>query len=164
MPDSWTFRPFRLSDAPRLAAWLDESTLPASSALDEELEWARRLLADPRIEVEVLQNEGEAGGPPRVLGFLRLDLAPDRSAEITLLVDPERRRRGIGRFLCDHALEFGRRLDLQRLVAVVAEENTAARELFTGAGYDWNGSVPGHHRFDRLIHASGTADPLEIEP
>lgn len=154
------FRSFVPEDLDLLERWLRASDLPAPAALDRDGEvWAARVLEDPRIRIEVaLDEDGERAG------FLRLDHAPDRSAEVTVLVDPGRRRKGVGRTLVQRALERGRELELHRLVAVISESNHPGLALFVGLGFEDNGTVPGHRRLDRLIHRTRHAEPLEIIP
>ena len=154
------FRSFDPEDLDLLERWLRASDLPAPAALDRDGDtWAVRVMEDPRIHIEVAVDED---GEPA--GFLRLDHAPDRSAEVTVLVDPGRRRRGVGQALVLRALERGRELELNRLVAMISESNDAGLALFFGLGFEDNGSVPGHRRLDRLIHRTRHAEPLEIIP
>jgi ribosomal protein S18 acetylase RimI-like enzyme len=143
-------------DVELLDGWLHGTglgvRLPASAG------W-RRVLGDPRILCRV----GTADGVP--VGFYRLDLAPDRSAEITVVVAPERRRSGVGTALLDAALQQARALGLRRLVAMVAEQNERGREFFHALGFE---SSPGRASqtvfFARIVHSGDQLAPLEITP
>ena len=99
------------------------------------------------------------------IGFLRLDLAPDRSAELTLIVDPRHRRRGVGRLLVERALDEARRRGLRRLVALVRPDNEAALRLFADCGFEPSGShVVGFEHLARVVHNADRERPIEIVP
>lgn len=150
------FRPFQSEDLGLLKPWLVQigHGLPRGV---EDRAWAERISSDPRI----LCFSGECGG--EVAGMFRLDLAPDRSAEITLIVAPTRRRRGFGRLLLEEALERARGLGLRRLVAVIDDDNLGAQAFFTAAGFEGTGVwVPGFVHLARVVHGAGSQPPLEI--
>src|SRR5262245_50929894 len=74
-------RPFGLLDAATVAAWLDGPGLglPAGPVGSR---WAERLIADARVRAWV----AVVGHEP--VAFVRLDVGPDRVAELTLAVAP----------------------------------------------------------------------------
>ncbi len=99
------------------------------------------------------------------IGFVRLDLAPDRSAELTLIVDPRHRRRRIGHALVERALEEARRLGLRRIVALVRPENEPALRLFAAQGFEPSGTrMIGFEHLVRVVHRADRERPLEIVP
>lgn len=82
----------------------------------------------------------ELGGLPAGFALLIYDL-PD---EITLTeqtfvaymaVEPAQQRRGVGRALMERIEDLARRRGMPYLSLMVTEENTAARELYSEAGY-----------------------------
>lgn len=149
-------RPVGVRDFATLGAWLAEAGLGAPPRVDGV--W-RRLLADPRIQVRVAVASRD--GTP--LGFYRLDLAPDRSAEITLVVSRLQRRRGVGSELLQAALREARARGLSRLVAKVQPDNSVARDFFLGAGFEAaGGAMQPFQCFERLIHRSDDVAPLEV--
>jgi len=153
------FRPFEPADAAVLDRWLRQAGLGVPRGLLEG-SWTRRLLGDERIHMRVAVD---AGG--QTLGFVRLDLAPDRSAEITLIADPSRRRHGIGSALLDHVLAEMRVRGYRRLLAVVDVDNRAAREFFLAAGFEVARSpLPGFDHLERVVHRADRQPPLEIVP
>ncbi|MFO1050999.1 MAG: GNAT family N-acetyltransferase [Planctomycetota bacterium] len=153
------FRPFRATDAPRLERWLQGAGMPLPESLPRQV-WAQRIAGgDARIQALTAMAGRVA------IGFLRLDLAPDRSAELTLIVDPRHRRRGIGRLLVEKALEEARRLGLRRLSALVRPDNEPALRLFTETGFEPSATrVVGFECLARVVHRADRERPLEIVP
>lgn len=151
------FRPFRATDSALLGAWLTACGLGVPPGVDDHT-WARRIIRDPNI----LCWAAIQGG--RTVGYLRLDLGPDRSAELTLIVHPERRRIGLGMALLDHALRRARATGLSRLLVVVETHNEAAQSFFIQAGFETTGTSNGHVRLSRLVHRADKQPPLEISP
>lgn len=151
------FRPFRVTDSALLGAWLAGCGLGLPPGVDDHT-WARRIIRDPKILCWAATRDG------RTLGFLRLDVGPDRSAELTLIVHPERRRTGLGMALLDHALRRARATGLSRLLAVVEAENHGAQCFFQQAGFEAVATSNGHVRLSRLVHRADEQPPLEISP
>jgi RimJ/RimL family protein N-acetyltransferase len=149
-------RPFRLDDAGAVEPWLTGPglSLPGGTA---RTTWPQRLLADARIVAQV----AEAGGSR--VGFVRLDCGPDRVAELTLVVAPEVRRRGLGKAMFAAALERARRLGLRRLVAIVDLGNQPALAFFAELGFVHDGLLADRLRLVRLVHAGDHQRPLDIE-
>lgn len=151
-------RGFRPADLPRLAEWLVQAGLRVPRNMSGE-SFARRLLEDDRIRVWTAEADS------RPVGFVRLDLAPDRTAEITLLVDPRRRRVGIGRALLAHAVREARAQGVRRLIAVVSQSNPAGLAFFAECGFERSGvAMPGFEHLVRLVHRGDRQPPLEIVP
>lgn len=148
-------RPFRLDDAGTVEPWLQGPglSLPGGRA---RATWPVRLLADARIVARVAEAAG------RRLGFFRLDCAPDRVAEITLVVAPECRRKGFGRRLLAAALATARRAGIGRVVALVDADNHAALAFFEANGFGGEGMVATRHRLVRWLHGC-SALPLDID-
>lgn len=149
-------RPFCLTDAVAVEPWLTGPglSLPGGAA---RTNWPQRLLADSHILAQV----AECGG--RQVGFVRLDCGPDRIAEITLVVAPEARRRGLGRTLFLAALAQARRRWLWRLVAVVDLGNQPALTFFQELGFEPDGLLGDRLRLSRLVHAGDHQRPLVID-
>lgn len=149
-------RPFRLDDAGAVEPWLcgHGLSLPGGAARHS---WPSRLLADARIVALVAEASG------RQVGFVRLDCGPDRIAELTLVVAPEARRRGLGRAMFRVVLQRARRLGLRRLVAIVDLGNTPALTFFSEQGFVSDGLLADRLRLARLVHAGDHQRPLDIE-
>ncbi len=153
------FRPFASQDMGLLGAWLAKAGLGVPALAPEQL--ARRLTQDPAIVCFTVCS-GDA-----VVGFMRLDLSPDHAAEVTLLVRPDRHRRGVGRAILERAIELARERGWQRLWALVRAENDPALRLFEAAGFiEGDNPLPGYAHLLRLVHRrpAGTVAPLEITP
>lgn len=151
-------RPFEARDLERLLQWLTAAGLGTSPRLPAPL-LLKRLTEDPAIVCRVWSEGGVA------VGCYRLDLAPDRTAELTLIVDPARQRRGVGAAMAEAALQECRRRRLRALVAVVRQSNEQAQRFFAAIGFEGSGiPVPGFVHFVRLIHRAEAAAPLEIQP
>lgn len=153
-----TLRDFVADDLPLLRAWLQTAGLGVPDRIDPRALGAR-LLGDTRILMRTAEVDRAT------VGFVRLDLAPDRSAELTILVDPRRRRRGLGRQMLLAALEAARTRGLNRLIAVVADANDVARNFFFEQGFERSeAAVPGFDHLVRYVHRSDRQEPLEIVP
>ena len=151
------FRPFRASDSALLGVWLTACGLGVPPGVDDHT-WARRIIQDPNILCWA------ATQADRTVGFLRLDKAPDRSAELTLIVHPDRRRVGLGNQLLEEALRQVRIEGVHRLMAVVEVDNEAAQGFFLHAGFETELTGNGYVRLSRLVHGADQQPPLEISP
>lgn len=154
------FRPFERGDLALLGPWLAATGLAVPSLAPDQL--ARRLMQDPAILCFAA-----CGDDDRPVGFMRLDLSPDHSAEFTLIVDPAQHRRGIGRGLLEHGIVLARQHGWQRLWALVRSENHPARRLFERAGFEEAANpLHGYVHLVRLVHRRprGAVAPLEVAP
>lgn len=158
-PATAHFRAFEDADGPLLADWLGQAGLRVPPDLADGR--CERLRDDPRI---LLRTAVTQDGRP--LGFSRLDVAPDDTGEITLIVKPDRRGRGLGRGLLEDVIEQGRHLSLRRLYAVVEEHNVVALGFFVSAGFERTGVwMSGYVHLHRLLHRShADPEPIEIDP
>jgi len=153
-----TFRRFEAGDLDGLERWLDDAGLRPSTRVDRDLR-IRRLTDDTRILTRIADLDGES------VGFFRLDLAPDRSAELTILVDGQRRRCGDGRQILAQVVREARECGLDRLIAAVAIDNDPAHLFFSESGFEpGDTSVPGFVHYERFLHRSDCTRPLEIRP
>ena len=153
---SLNLRPFRLADAGTIEPWLDAPglSMPRGAARKD---WPARVLADQRILLQIAETaEGQ-------IGLVRLDCGPDRIAEITVVVAPERRRRGHGRAMLQAAVVRARGLGLRQLVASVDLGNTNALDFFQDQGFVTDGLVGERIRMVRPVHAGVGQPPLEID-
>lgn len=149
-------RPFRLADAGTVEPWLTGPGLSLpSGALRHE--WPHRLLADARILMQVAEVE------ERQVGLVRLDVGPDRVAELTMVVDPGCRRMGLGRRMFLLALDQARSIGLRSLTALVDLDNSVALAFFHDQGFVQEGLVGDRVRLCRIVHAGDHQRPLDIE-
>lgn len=72
-------------------------------------------------------------------GFVLLRAIVDEAEILTLAVNPEARRSGLGLRLVEAAAQFAARMQAVRLFLEVAEDNTAARALYAKAGFTTEG-------------------------
>lgn len=150
-------RPFALADAEVVEPWLQGPGLSVPTG-QVGRQWAARMLANPRILARTALLAGKA------VGFARLDVGPDRAAELTLAVAPSHRRRGIGRIILAQLLEEARRNGLLRVLAVVDDGNPGACRFFLTNGFEEEGSaLHGSVRLCLRLHGATCSDPLEIE-
>ncbi len=158
-PPELNCRSFVVDDVALLGPWLSAAGLGVPDCVPDQL-WGRRVIDDPRILCRV-------GCDPdgRVLAFYRLDLAPDRTAEITLIVDLNCRRKGVGERMLAYAVAEARSLGLRKILAVIQIENRAAHALFLKAGFvDSATRMSGFCHLERIVHGAGCQPPLEILP
>jgi ribosomal protein S18 acetylase RimI-like enzyme len=152
-------RPFTDQDLGLLRPWLADAGLGVPDAISRT-ELLKRLCGDDRIICRAALS-----GRGLVVGFYRMDLAPDATAEVTLIVAPSKRRRGYGRMLLEAAIAEARTLRLRGLVAVIAESNRAAIRLFLDAGFDQaSRRLPGFMLLERMVHQADHVSPIEIVP
>jgi L-amino acid N-acyltransferase YncA len=148
-------RPFAACDAEVLGPWLDAPgvSLPPGGLTPR---WAERLLADGRVRAFVATENGVP------VGFARLDIGPDRLAELTIAVARSRRQRGVGARLLELVADQAKKLGIRRLHAVVDESNRPACAFFERVGFEEQSVLPLAVTFVRWIH-DATAVELEID-
>ena len=94
------------------------------------------------------------------VGFARLDLGPDRVAELTIAVARSQRQRGVGTQLLQLVFAEAKALRIRRVQALVDPQNVAAMQFFARAGFEETATVPGKVTFVRWLHGE---DPRELE-
>jgi len=130
-----------------VAGWLTDAGLGVPETVSHK-QWGVRVASDPAIACLVATR---ASSP---VGLVRLDLGPDRTAEVSVVVAPEARRAGLGRQLVAAARAEAERRGVRRLVAAIQEDNTAAVGLFRGQGYRYRSAdVPGFVHLESLVPA-----------
>jgi GNAT superfamily N-acetyltransferase len=154
------FRPLGRDDVELIRAWLADSSGTGLSVPPGE-SWGAALLGGPRLECFLACDR--AGTP---VGFLRLEFIGKAAAEVTVLVAPAARARGIGRAILVHAEQRARARSVRLLLAHLRKDNAAAHQLFTRAGYSSKPSrLPEISCFERRLAASrGKTAPLVIDP
>ena len=151
------FRAFEDQDLGVLAPWLFQAGLGLPAGVSRE-QLGRRLREDKRIICRAA-----LGHRRQVVGFFRLDLAPDGTAEVTLIVAPSQRNKGIGRRLLDAALAEARGHGLRGLVAVVRDTNRSAIRLFQDKGFErGERALSGYVVLERMVHQAENKPPIEV--
>lgn len=79
-------------------------------------------------------------------GFILCRVAADEAEVLTLAVLPSARRRSLGRWLLQEAIEVARGLGAAQLLLEVGEGNAAARALYTEAGLQILGRRRNYYR------------------
>jgi GNAT superfamily N-acetyltransferase len=148
-------RPFRLDDAAAIEPWLTGPGLSLPGGMARRT-WPQHLLANARIVARIAETRGHK------VGFVRLDCGPDRVAELTLVVAPEWRRKGLGTALFQAALRQARSLGLCQLLAIIDRGNARAQEFFEHQGFTLDGLQGDRLRYVRLVH-NGDPRPLDVE-
>ena len=153
-----SYRPFAADDAGLVHRWLAAVGLGVPRSV-VDTPWAERLIRDPKIDCWVAMSGG------RPMGFFRLDRGPDCESEITLVVAPKERRRGVGTQLVRRALDVGRGDGIRVVRAVVQQENRVGLAFFRAVGFELDGcNTPGNMHLKRVLHGSSSQSPLEIQP
>jgi ribosomal-protein-alanine N-acetyltransferase len=127
--------------------WLDAATGDDLAAI-VELErrsfshpWSARHFRDamrnaPRTRVLLLREPFEAGDPGRgIRAYSVVQAVADEMHVHNLAVEPDGRRRGLGRLLMDLALDWGRRRGARRAFLEVRPSNAAALALYRSLGF-----------------------------
>ena len=130
-----------LGRAMAVEAWWSPVLLLAQYRDEESI---AALCADPEYIVRVARREGQVVG----MGvLLQPDPAPlHHTAELSLGVHPEHRRRGIGRALVEALLAAGQQRGVERVRGWVCEENGPARALLARLGFTEVARLPGELR------------------
>ncbi len=76
----------------------------------------------------------------------------DEAELLTIAVDPDHQRKGIGRELLSDVEATARLRGVKRMFLEVSEENAAAIALYEGAGYDTAGRRPGYYTVEGQSH------------
>jgi len=97
--------------------------------------WMKATLNDPEVLLNIIECES------RAVGVLRLDRRPDRGClpafEVSILIDPDQHRAGIGKA----GLVLARRLVPGVVIlAAIHRDNAPSLSLFRGAGYIADGA------------------------
>ena len=117
-----------------LAAWSGSkarlhATGAAAEADDASLRLARSVLGGaPAVYLTATDATG-------LVGVIRAAFAEDWVALSCLVVAQAARRRGLGRFLTERALDEGAQRGARRAFLQVEAENTAAGALYTALGF-----------------------------
>lgn len=82
-------------------------------------------------------------GDTRCFALIRVTL--DEAEVLTIATDPAHRRQGLARITLKAAEHSALRTGATQIFLEVAEDNTAARALYAGAGYDQVGRRPGYY-------------------
>jgi len=114
--------------------------------VDERLAWFRGHTAD-RFPLWVADIDGQIAGWLSFHEFIRR-AAYAGSAEISVYVHGDFRRRGIGHALLHKAIADGPRLGVRVLVGYVLGHNEASLALFEQAGFQGWGRLPRIARFE----------------
>jgi ribosomal protein S18 acetylase RimI-like enzyme len=94
-------------------------------------------LEEPDKAVLVADDNGDVIGYAyaAIEGYNYMALRGPAGVLHDIIVDPERRGRGVGRLLLDVTLEFFRSRGVPRVVLSTAERNEAAQRLFASMGF-----------------------------
>lgn len=148
-------RPFGLADATTVAPWLDGPGIGLPRGRARSC-WAERLIADPKVCAWVALRGGDR------VAFVRLDIGPDRIAELTIAVASQRRRSGVGSAVLRQVLRQASSLRIRRVQAVVDPANGPALRFFGENAFDEVDSAGGGRMFVHWIH-DVDLEVLEIE-
>lgn len=80
------------------------------------------------------------------MGFIILRHSFDQAEILTLVTDPQNRRAGLGRSLAEEGFKILRDKGAEILFLEVAEDNTAAIELYRAAKFEQFGRRPAYYK------------------
>jgi ribosomal-protein-alanine N-acetyltransferase len=139
MSDHFTFRPVGALDLDRAAALHRQAFEPLG-----ERPWARRDMAELLAAPGVAGLFLEVGG--REEGFALVRVAADEAELLTIAVDADCRRHGVGRRLLAAVVEQARDQGAHSLFLEVGADNAPARSLYSQAGFIEVGRRPAYYR------------------
>ena len=101
----------------------------------EHQDWFTDKLSSPDARILVILD-----GNKEPIGQVRLDISPDRSAEIDISIEASQRNKGYGSAALKLACQYGRdELNITRVIAHIKERNRASIAAFTNAGFSNQG-------------------------
>ena len=112
--------------------------IPATTETESGYAWyLGTQLEKPTVAVLVAEDDGEIVGYSYagLEGIDYMALRGPAGALYDVVVDPARRRHGVGRMLVDAALAFLKEHGAPRVVLSTATHNEAAQRLFESAGF-----------------------------
>lgn len=80
-----------------------------------------------------------------VVGYLMAWRSVDQLHILNIAVSPEQRRRGLGAFMLDAALDEARKYDMDEVTLEVRPGNTAALAMYRSRGFEERGIRPGYY-------------------
>ncbi|MFQ5381813.1 MAG: ribosomal protein S18-alanine N-acetyltransferase [Dehalococcoidia bacterium] len=129
---------------------LTKDDIEAAAAIEErafQTGWApttfRRELEENRLARYIVADGGREGG--RIAGFAGLWAVVDQAHIVTVAVEPDLRRRGIGRLLVVGLLTLARDLGLTDATLECRSSNSAARALYRALGFHEVGRRPRYY-------------------
>jgi len=150
MTDRFVFRPVGACDLDRAAALHRQAFEPVG-----ERPWTRRDMAELLASPGVAGLFAEVDG--REEGFALWRTAADEAELLTIAVQSDRRRHGLGRALLEAVVEQARHGGARYLFLEVGADNAPARSLYSQAGFVEVGRRPGYYR-----RRAGLADALVL--
>jgi len=117
-------------DSRRFLAARDRTPVDYASFISTQLE-------DPDVAVLVADDNGDVIGYAyaAVEGYDYMALRGPAGVLHDVIVDPEHRRRGVGRLLLDATLAYLKSRGAPRVVLSTAEQNEPAQRLFASVGF-----------------------------
>jgi [ribosomal protein S18]-alanine N-acetyltransferase len=85
------------------------------------------------------------GSPNDVIGFIIGQLAADESEIITIGVDPQYQKHGVGKLLVEGLVRAVQRAEVRRMFLDVATDNIAALHLYSKMGFSPSGVRKGYY-------------------
>jgi RimJ/RimL family protein N-acetyltransferase len=147
----------RPEDEDLVLTWRNEASARAASFSADEIKpedhraWFAHKLSDPDCALLILEEDGDP------IGQVRLDRVSADLAEISIVLAPEARGRGLGREALRRTLISVPRLIAVRSVrALVKRDNAASLAVFDAAGFHIVGE---HDQVLELLHRLPTVDP-----
>jgi RimJ/RimL family protein N-acetyltransferase len=150
-----TQRNATLADADVLLNWRNNPSAREFSlqseliAMDEHLKWLSGRLERVQFEPFFLFAEGH-----KMIGMSRLDVVSGQTnkCEISILVDPDQHRKGIGTRILNMTCDSFFSLHPNKtIVAKVQVHNLVSQKLFTNAGFELQNSVDNFLYFEKTV-------------
>jgi RimJ/RimL family protein N-acetyltransferase len=140
----------RPADEDLVLAWRNEASARAASVNTEEIApedhhaWFARKLGDPDCVLLILEEDGDP------IGQVRLDRVNTDLAELSIVLAPPARGRGLGgEALRRTVIDAPRLLGIRDIRALVRRENAASLAVFGAAGFH---VVGGNDETLELVH------------
>lgn len=109
-------------------------------------QWVHHVRNEPGVRAWMVDEGG------RAVGFVQLDIAPDRTGSFLIVVEPSLRRRGLGTRIVRALLTHPDVSQLRRLDGYVEHDNIAAQHCLRAAGFTQEGDGPDPEGFLAFVY------------
>ena len=138
MNDDLTIRKVSKNDSELLFNWRNDDSARIFSrnshllTLAEHEEWFDKILSSNASESVIYIVEDSR----QRIGMTRIDKSSDDSAEISIILDPKFRGKGLSKHLLSMTLEIiAKNFSYKRIIATIHQDNIASQRAFKALGF-----------------------------
>lgn len=135
---SLSLRPAAIDDAARLLSWRNDPASVRASLSEKTIEaedhkrWLSQVFEEGRTKIFIAEQGDKAVGMIRFDPLQALDQPNLKREEMSWIIAPEMRGKGLGRVLLHAALDH---CDADLLIALIKEDNHPSRKIAESVGF-----------------------------